>query len=103
MLFVGRSSVKAILMFSLILVVIGAAHAQTIAYVANIGSNTISAIDTSSNMVVATIPTAIAPRSVAALPDGSRVYVAVGVGFVTVIDSGTNTIVANIPIAGIPS
>src|SRR5262245_35604777 len=44
-------------------------HAQTVAYVTNNGSNTVSVIDTSSNTVTATIPVASAPLGVAFSPD----------------------------------
>lgn len=49
-------------------------QAQT-AYVTNLGSNTVSAIDTTTNTVTATIPLATAPLGIVASTDGTRVYV----------------------------
>lgn len=102
-----RTLLKIVLVFGAAAISMCPAHAQTVAYVANAVSNSVSVIDTSSNTVIATIPTGTAPGSVAALPDGSRVYVSVSGnqpngGFVTVIDTATNTIVGNIPVTGDP-
>jgi YVTN family beta-propeller protein len=54
------------------------AQAQTFAYVADLHTSTISAIDTASNTVVATVtlaPLRSEPYGVAITPDGTRVYV----------------------------
>src|SRR5262252_3614707 len=69
-------------------------HAQN-AYITNLGSNTVSVIDTASNSVSATIPVGASPFGVAVTPDGSKVYVAHDStpGAVTVIDTATNTVV----------
>src|SRR5215831_4067975 len=59
-------------------------------------SNTVSVIDTATNMVSATIPIGRA-FGVAVTPDGSKVYVTNTFGFpapVSVIDTATNTIIA---------
>ena len=46
------------------------------AYITNTPANTVSAIDTSTNTVIATIPVGNVPYAVAVSPDGSRAYVA---------------------------
>lgn len=74
-------------------------HAQTVAYVANSGSNTVSVIDTSTNKVTATIPVGNSPVGVVFSPDGARAYVTNGAdGTVSVIDTGGNTVTATIPV-----
>jgi len=61
-------------------------------------SNTVSVIDTATNMVSATIPIG-ASLGVAVTPDGSKVYVAnADLGTVSVIDTATNTVGATIPV-----
>jgi YVTN family beta-propeller protein len=80
---------------ALVLMVFGAADAlaQTFAYVANIADNTVSVINTATNMVTATIPVSAGPLSVVATPDGSTVYVgAINAGAIDVIDTSTNTV-----------
>ena len=44
------------------------AQAQTRAYVTNLGSNTVSVIDTATNTVVATIPVGLTPVGIAITP-----------------------------------
>ena len=72
------------------------------AYVANVGSNTVSVVDTGTKRVVATIPVGTGPNSLVATPHGNRVYVANsaynGDNTVSVIDTTANTVVATIPI-----
>lgn len=82
-------------------------HAQT-AYVANAGNNTVSAIATATNTVIATIPLASSPFLVVASSDGTRVYVADSIfnpdtqisstTAIYVIDPSTNTVVRTIPV-----
>jgi YVTN family beta-propeller protein len=73
----------------------------TRAYVSNGQGNQIWAIDTSSNQVVATIPTAVLGFvGVSISPDGSRLYAA-SVGnpsVVDVIDTKTDDVVTSIPL-----
>ena len=52
------------------------AQAQIRAYVANADTNTVSVVDTSTNLVAATIPVGERPTGVALSPDGKRAYVA---------------------------
>src|SRR5215831_7470527 len=65
------------------------------AYITNLGSSTVSVIDSASNSVSATIPVSASPFGVAVTPDGSKVYVAHDTtpGTVSVIDTATNTVV----------
>ncbi|MGW2587711.1 YncE family protein, partial [Streptomyces virginiae] len=64
------------------------------AYVANSFSDTVSVIDTRSNMVRATIPVGTGPRGVAVAPYGSRIYVTNSTSDdVSVIDNQTNTVI----------
>lgn len=74
-------------------------QAQTVAYVANSSSNTVSVIDTATNAVTATIPVGNNPGGVVFSPDGARAYVTNGAdGTVSVIDTGGNTVTATIPV-----
>jgi YVTN family beta-propeller protein len=64
-------------------------------YVANVLSNTVSAIDAARNAVSATISVGSGPLGVAVTPDGSKVYVANdggGANSVSVIDTATNAV-----------
>src|SRR5262245_43858304 len=76
-------------------------RAQTVAYVTNFASNTVSVIDTSTNTVTANIPVGNGPGGVVASPDGTRVYVAdFNVSAISVIDTATNTVTATFPLPG---
>jgi YVTN family beta-propeller protein len=80
------------------------AAAAPFAYVANAGDNTVSVIDTATNMVVATIPVGGGPAGVAVVPDGKHVYVTNGSSnTVSVVDTATNMVVATIPLGGGPA
>ena len=73
------------------------AEAAPFAYVANYGSNTVSAIDTATNTVVATVGVGNAPGAIAVTPDGTRAYVVnQASNTVSVIDTATNTVVATV-------
>ncbi len=77
--------------------------AAPFAYVTDIGSNTVSVIDTATNTVVATVPVESAPVGVGITPDGTHTYVAnSGSNTVSVIDTATNTVVATVPVGGSP-
>ncbi len=74
-------------------------HGQTVAYVTNTGSNTVSVIDNSTKAVTATIPVGNNPVGVAFSPDGARAYVTNAAdGTVSVIDTGGNAVTATIPV-----
>lgn len=78
-------------------------YSQTIAYVANLGSNSVSAINTSSNTVSATINVGSQPNGVAITPDGTRAYVANGGGEVWVLATAGNTVAAKVSVGGYPT
>jgi YVTN family beta-propeller protein len=72
-------------------------------YVTQEGANTVSAIDTATNTVIATIPVGGFAYGLAVTPDGSKVYVTNPfANTVPVIDTATNTVSATIPISGPP-
>ena len=85
------------------------AEAAPFAYVANSVSNTVSVIDTATNMVVATVPAGVEPAGVAVTPDGKHAYLAnqgtlsVPGTTVLVIDTTTNTVVATVGVGNFPS
>lgn len=69
-------------------------------YVANLGDNTVSVIETSGNTVIATVPVGLNPRGVTVRPDGQVVYVAnSGDQTISVIETASNTVIATIDIA----
>ena len=63
---------------------------EPLAYVANRFSDTVSVINTSTDTVIATVPTGPRPVDLAATPDGTRVYVP-GSSGIDVIDTATNS------------
>lgn len=74
---------------------------NTSLYVLNPSNNTVTAISTATNSVIATIAVGSQPVGIAISPDGSTAYVTnTGSNDVSVIDLSTNTVVATIP--GIP-
>jgi YVTN family beta-propeller protein len=82
------------------------AEAQSLAYVTNRVSDTVSVIDTASNIVIATVtvggfPTF--PTWVGITPDGSGVYVTnLAAGTVSVIDTSSNTVADEVLVGGNP-
>ena len=73
-------------------------------YVANNQANTVSVINTSSNLVVTTIPVGTNPWGVAVNQAGSFVYITnQGSNNVSVISTSTNTVTATIPVGIAPS
>lgn len=82
------------------------AHAGTadrMVYVANVAGNSVSAIDTTTDTVTATIPVGSDPIGVAVSPDDSTVYVTnEGSDTVSVISTATNTVTATIPVGVVP-
>jgi YVTN family beta-propeller protein len=71
----------------------------SIAYVVNQGSNTISVINTSTNLVSATIPVGANPNAVAVTRDGARAYVTnTDSNTVSVIDTVANLVLTNIQV-----
>ncbi|HET6841591.1 MAG TPA: hypothetical protein VFK06_07875 [Candidatus Angelobacter sp.] len=75
-------------------------QAQTVAYVANSGTNSVSVINTATNTVTTTIPVGSFPVGVVFSPDRTRAYVAnSGGGTVSVINTGSNAVVATVTLA----
>lgn len=73
------------------------------AYISNVGSNTVSVINTASNTVVSTINVGNSPIAVSVSPDNKRVYVAnSGSGSISVIDAVNNTLIKNIGVGSYP-
>ncbi len=73
-------------------------------YVANVGSATVSVIDTASNIVIATVGVGSEPFALAITPDGARVYVANdGMATVSVIDAASNKVIATVEVGSNPS
>ncbi|MFC9352847.1 YncE family protein [Arthrobacter sp. NPDC057013] len=76
------------------------------AYVANLGSSSVSVINTTTKKVIATVPTAASPRHLAVNRAGTRVYVesedAQNNGTVTVIDATRNVAIGRISVGKYP-
>jgi len=70
------------------------------AYVSNLGSNSVSVLDTATNTIVKTVSVGTSPGGVAVTPDGAYVYVSnQGSNSVSVIDTASGKVVATIPVA----
>ncbi|HLJ28557.1 MAG TPA: YncE family protein [Candidatus Angelobacter sp.] len=79
-------------------------QAQTVAYVANSSSNSVSVINTATNTVTTTIPVGSSPVGVVFSPDSTRAYVAnSGDGTVSVINTGNNTVMTTIAVTSGPN
>jgi YVTN family beta-propeller protein len=75
----------------------------TLAYVANLNSNSLSIIDTEIDQVVATVGAGSSPRDVEATPDGRYVLVTnQSTNTVTVLDASNYSIVKTIPVGTFP-
>src|SRR5579864_4194769 len=73
------------------------------AYVANNGANTVSVINTTTNLIVKTIPVGTAPYAVAINQAGTLAYVTnTGSNNVSVISTSTNAVTATIPVSSGP-
>jgi gliding motility-associated-like protein len=68
------------------------------AYVANVVNNTISVINTVTNITTSIIPVSIYPLGVYPSPDGSKIYVTNRSNFINVISTGSNTVESDIPV-----
>lgn len=76
-------------------------------YVANLGDDTVSVIDTYINSVVATVGVGDEPIGIAITPDGNFAYVtnqgdSINPSTVSVIDTTTNMVVATVPVDVFP-
>jgi YVTN family beta-propeller protein len=84
-------------------IAVGISSDGTLAYVANLNSNSISIIDTDIDDVVATVNGIPSPRDVQATPDGRYVLVTnQSTNQVTVLDASNYSIVASIPVGKFP-
>jgi YVTN family beta-propeller protein len=73
------------------------------AYITGGESNSVSVIDTTTNMVVATVAVETFPIGVAITPDGRHAYVAGDLSNnVSVIATASNTVVVTIPVGSGP-
>ncbi|APV50536.1 hypothetical protein BWI17_13045 [Betaproteobacteria bacterium GR16-43] len=70
-----------------------AANISHLAYIANTGVNTLSAIDVRTNNVVSTLPVCASPKGVAVHPNGLKAYVVCSSGSVAVVDTVMNTVI----------
>ena len=78
-------------------------QAGPMAYITNGLSETVSVIDTASNIVVATVHVGSGPIGVAVNPGGTRVYVAnLTSNSLSVIDTATNTVSTSVALSGSP-
>jgi YVTN family beta-propeller protein len=75
-----------------------------LAYVTSNLSNSVSVIDTATNIVLASVGVGSDPFAVSITPDGKHAYVANrGSNSVSVIATATNEVVATIPVGDGPS
>ncbi|HRH33453.1 MAG TPA: beta-propeller fold lactonase family protein, partial [Catalimonadaceae bacterium] len=73
------------------------------AYVANISSDNVSVINTSTNTVSATIPVGKGPGGIAVSPNGTRIYTTNQGSFtVSVVDAASQSVIEQIPIGYLP-
>ena len=74
------------------------------AYVPNSGSDAVTLIDTTTNVVTAAVPVGRNPKGVAVHPSGNRAYVAnSGDNTVSVVEAATARVIATIPVGTFPS
>jgi YVTN family beta-propeller protein len=103
-----RSLRTLVCIFAALSVVVSIAEAKTdYAYVANIGANTVSVINTTTNAIVATIPVGDGPWGVAVNQAGTYAYVVnnhdtASGDSVSVISTATNAVVATIKVGSLP-
>ena len=72
-------------------------------FISNGKDGTVSAIDTATNKVVATIPVGKRPWNMAITPDGKKLYVANGrSNSVTVIDAESNKVLKEVAVGELP-
>jgi YVTN family beta-propeller protein len=82
---------------------VGMSADGTLAYVANLNSNSLSIIDTDIDQVVATVNAGPTPRDVDTTPDGRYLLVVnQSTNRVTVLDASNYSIVASIPVGTFP-
>lgn len=97
----GKLTLVVSLLLGLVVMVFGAVPgwATQYAYVTNPGSNTVSVMDTTSKIIVATIPVGEHPAGMAITPDGTFAYVANFYSHtVSVIDMASNVVSTTIAV-----
>lgn len=82
-----------------LLMLVSSADAAPFAYVTSPNNNSVTVIDTATNIVKTTVPVVGDPHEIAASSDGTKVYVINGVNnnndyTISVIDTSTNTVTA---------
>jgi len=99
----GLTSLVMLLMNTVFTVTPAGAVTPPYAYVANINSNNVSVINTTTNVVVKTVTVGTNPEGVAITPNGSYAYVTnSGSNTVSVISTSTNAIVKTVTVKGRP-
>ena len=84
-------------------IAVGMSADGTLAYVANLNSNTLSIIDTDIDVVLATVNAGPTPRDVEATPDGRYILVVnQSTNRVTVLDASNYSIVASVMVGNFP-
>jgi YVTN family beta-propeller protein len=84
-------------------IAVGTSADGSLAYVANLNSNTLSVIDTDSDAVVATVNAGPTPRDVEATPDGRYLLVVnQSTNQVTVLDASNYSIVGTVAVGNFP-
>lgn len=82
---------------------VAAAPAAQRAYVANLGSGSISAVDLATGKRIKNVPTGQGAEGIAVTPDGRQVWVTNrAADTVSVVDAGTLEVVATLPSEGFP-
>jgi len=88
---------------ALLLVATSTLAAGPKAYIGNFKDNTVSAIDTTTGTVVATIPVAAGPHGMGVTPDGRRVFVTgENTSGVSVIDTANDRVIQTIEVGKTP-
>jgi len=76
---------------------------NTYAYVANMGSATVSVVDLATSNLVASIPVAAGPSAIAVSPNAAQVYVSCSsANSVSIIDTKTNSVVSTVSVGTNP-
>ena len=87
----------ALLSAAMILILTSVTGAVPLAYITNYGDNSVSIIDTTTNIVTATVTVGGSPDAVAISPDGTMVYILNGdKNTISVINTKTNSIATTI-------
>jgi len=100
----SRSARFALALFDAALFPVAGAVAGPKAYIGNFADNTVSAVDTATGKVVATIPVAAGPHGMAISSDGRTVYISGdGSSSVSVIDTASDAVTKTIEVGKTPN